>query len=66
MLPAFVTKWTVRRGAEQLYEAFVNYGIGSDAFLGKLLRIQHVRALQASGVLGDDLRMLSPAGGARA
>ena len=66
VLPAFATKWTVRRGAEQLYEAFVNYGIGSDAFLGKLLRIQHVRSLQASGVLGDDLRMLSPAGGTRA
>ena len=66
VLPAFATRWTVRRGAEQLYEAFVSYGIGTDAFLGKLLRIQHVRSLQAAGVLGDDLRLLSSIGDARA
>ncbi len=66
VLPAFATQWTVRRGAEQLHEAFVNYGIGTDAFLGKLLRVKHVRSLQEAGVLGDDLRLMSSTGGARA
>jgi nucleoside-diphosphate-sugar epimerase len=66
VLPAFAPQWTVRKGAEQLYDAFVAYGIGSDAFLGKLLRIQHVRSLQEEGVLGPDLRMLTTTGDGRA
>ena len=57
VLPGFAARWTVRRGAEQLYEAYVRNGMDVDLFTGpRYLRIKRVRELQKHGRLDDDLR----------
>lgn len=56
-LPAFRPQWTVRRGMEQLLDAFRAYGLTEAAFLGpRFLRIKRIRELQAQGELDGDLR----------
>jgi nucleoside-diphosphate-sugar epimerase len=56
-LPGYDPQWTARRGVEELYEAYRRFGL-TEAQLnsGQLLRIQHVKELQAAGELDDDLR----------
>ena len=62
VLPQFEPEWTVPRGVEELYEAYVASGITFDEFVGpRYLRIKRVQELQAAGQLGDDLRLLAPA-----
>jgi nucleoside-diphosphate-sugar epimerase len=57
VLPGFETKWTVRRGVEQLYEAYARNGLTFDEFTGtRYLRINRVRELQEAGRLDDELR----------
>jgi nucleoside-diphosphate-sugar epimerase len=57
VLPEFTPKWTVRAGAEELYEAYVRNGLTFDEFTGtRYLRINRVRELQEAGRLDDDLR----------
>lgn len=51
------TKWTVETGARELYEAFTVHGLTEEAFLGRLLRIEYVKAEQAAGRMSDDLRV---------
>jgi nucleoside-diphosphate-sugar epimerase len=61
MLPGFETQWTVRRGVEQLYEAFGRNGLSFEEFTGtRYLRINRVRELQESGRLDDALRWRVP------
>ena len=55
-LPAFQPEWTVRKGVEELYEAYQRYGLTDEDFHGKLLRIRHVKALQADDKLDASLR----------
>jgi nucleoside-diphosphate-sugar epimerase len=56
-VPAFRPQWTVRRGIEQVYEAFLAHGIDRSSFPGpRFIRLDHILALQASGRLGHDLR----------
>jgi nucleoside-diphosphate-sugar epimerase len=56
-LPEFKPQWTVRRGIEQLYEAYDRYGLTSDDFLGtKYLRIKRIKQLQSEGRLDGSLR----------
>ena len=56
-LPAFQPQWTVRKGVEQLYEAYQAYGLNMDDFLGtRYQRIRTVRALLESGELDAGLR----------
>src|SRR5918996_1631192 len=58
-LPAFQPGWRVRRGVEELYEAYLPNGLDYDAFLPRrFMRIKHVRELQDEGVLDDHLRRL--------
>ena len=63
-LPAFKPAWTVRKGMEQLLEAFQRYGLDRDTFLGvNYLRIKKIQELQAAGELSGDLRRTAaPAG----
>jgi nucleoside-diphosphate-sugar epimerase len=57
VLPGFETRWTVRRGAEQLHEAYARYGLTFDEFSGpRYLRIKQVQQLQKAGQLDDQLR----------
>jgi nucleoside-diphosphate-sugar epimerase len=61
VLPGFETRWTVRRGVEQLYEACLHNGLTFEEFTGtRYLRINRVRELQEAGRLSDDLRWRVP------
>lgn len=56
-LPDFAPEWTVRRGVEEAYQAFVAAGLGYDDFVSsRYLRIRHVRELIAHGKLDASLR----------
>ena len=47
VLPDFDAHWTVRRGAEELYEAYVRHGLTFEEFAGpRYLRVKRVRAIQ--------------------
>jgi len=57
LVPSFKTTWTVRRGVEELYEAYVAAGVTLAEFeSSRFLRIKHVRQLQDEGVLDEGLR----------
>ncbi len=63
-LVGFEPKWTARRGAEQLLNAYRNYGLTLEEFEGpRYQRIAHVRGLLASGWLDQTLRIDSTAAG---
>lgn len=56
-LHSFKPQWTVRRGVEQLYEAFCDVGLTLDDFEGpRFKRIAHVKKLIGEGELDEDLR----------
>jgi hypothetical protein len=56
-LPDFRPQWNVRRGVEQLYQAFGAAGLTSEQFLGhKYLRLKQIRKLQDEGRLNGDIR----------
>jgi nucleoside-diphosphate-sugar epimerase len=61
VLPGFETRWTVRRGVEQLYEAYARQGLTFEEFSGpRYLRIKHVQELQEAGRLDEQLRWRLP------
>jgi nucleoside-diphosphate-sugar epimerase len=61
VLPEFEPQWTVRRGVEELYEAYVRNDLTFDDFTGvRYLRINRVRELQDAGWLDDELRWRVP------
>ena len=63
MLPEFEARWTVRRGVEELYEAFRRYDLTLDEFTGgRYLRIKRVQELQDADELDEDLRWRVPVG----
>jgi nucleoside-diphosphate-sugar epimerase len=63
VLPDFETRWTVRGGVEQLYEAYVGNGLSFEEFTGtRYLRINRVRELQETARLDEELRWLVPVG----
>jgi hypothetical protein len=56
-LPDFRPEWTVRRGVEELYEAYAREGLTAAEFEGtKYLRIKRIKQLQREGRLTDALR----------
>ena len=63
VLPEYEPRWTVPRGVEQLYEAYVRNGLTFGQFTGShYLRINRVRELQEAGRLDDELRWRLPVG----
>lgn len=49
-------QWTVRRGIEELYDAYKTHGVTLEEFEGeKFKRIAHIRQRIASGELSDEL-----------
>jgi nucleoside-diphosphate-sugar epimerase len=57
VLHEFEPRWTVRRGVEQLYEAYAQTGLSFEDFTGtRYLRINRVRELQEAGRLDNELR----------
>jgi len=62
-LPAFQPQWTVRKGIEQVYEAFCHHGTGKEEFLSsQFIRLKRIRELQTAGALDDMLRWRAGAG----
>jgi nucleoside-diphosphate-sugar epimerase len=63
VLPEFEPQWTVRRGVEQLRDAYARNGLTFEEFTGtRYLRINRVRELQEAGRLDDELRWRVPVG----
>lgn len=57
-LPDFEPQWTVRRGVEELYDAFLQHGLTVDRLEGPgLQRIKHILAAQSRGEIDHELRM---------
>src|SRR5256885_6033841 len=56
-LPEYRPQWSVRRGMEQLRDAFHVHGLTREELLGdRYFRIKRIRALQAAGMLDGNLR----------
>ena len=61
VLPDYEPRSTVRRGVEQLYEAYVGNGMTFEQFTGtRYLRVNRVRELQENGRLDDEFRRRVP------
>ncbi len=64
-LPSARPQWTVRKGIEELYEAFGQYGLTLDDLEGpRYMRIRHVNGLVDQGLLDIDLRWTGSRSGA--
>jgi nucleoside-diphosphate-sugar epimerase len=61
-VPRFRTKWTVRRGVKELYDAFVREGLTRDRF-DRYVRLTRIQELLASGQLDATLRPVTAATG---
>jgi nucleoside-diphosphate-sugar epimerase len=60
VLPEFQPQWTVRRGMQQLRDAFKTNGLTREELLGdRYFRIKRIRALQSEGLLDASLRWTS-------
>ena len=57
MLPGFQPQWNVRKGAQQLYDAYRTVGLTlKDIDDGRYVRIAHIRRLMSAGQLDESLR----------
>jgi nucleoside-diphosphate-sugar epimerase len=56
-LPAFQPRWDARRGARELYEAYLDAGLTAEEFLGaRFIRLKRIQQLQSEGRLDAALR----------
>jgi hypothetical protein len=56
-LPEFQPQWSAKRGAEQLYAAYLKTGLCLEDFEGpKYKRIAHIQQLLEQGSLDSSLR----------
>jgi nucleoside-diphosphate-sugar epimerase len=56
-VPDFRPQWDARRGAQELYDAYREIGLGLEEFEGpKYKRIDHIKQLLHNDFLGPDLR----------
>jgi nucleoside-diphosphate-sugar epimerase len=59
-VPEFRPKWTVRKGVEQLVDAYRRYGLRIEDLTGEPhQRLKRIRALQEAGRIDGDLRWVS-------
>lgn len=54
-VPGFSTRWTVRRGVEELYESFARHGLTREMFAG-FVRLKRIQEQLADGRLDSTLR----------
>jgi nucleoside-diphosphate-sugar epimerase len=54
-IPGFATEWTVRRGAEEMYEAVVRNGLTAEMFAG-YVRLNKIQSQMRDGRLDASLR----------
>ncbi len=55
-VPGFAPQWTVRKGIEQLAEAYQRHGLTMEAYRERFLRLKRIEALRAAGQLDESLR----------
>lgn len=61
-LPGYQPQWDAKRGAQELYQAYLNSDITVDDFEGpRFKRIGHIRELISTGVIDERLRRRSSA-----
>jgi nucleoside-diphosphate-sugar epimerase len=59
VLPEFRPQWTVRKGVEELYEAYRRYDLTAEDFLGgRYVRLAEIKRLQDRDLLDDRLRWM--------
>jgi nucleoside-diphosphate-sugar epimerase len=64
VLPEFRPRWTVRKGVEELYEAYRRYQLTADEFLGgRYVRLAEINRLQDQARLDERLRWTGADGG---
>jgi nucleoside-diphosphate-sugar epimerase len=64
VLPEFRPRWTVRKGVEELYEAYRRFDLTADEFLGgRYVRLAEIKRLQDRARLDDHLRWMGPSRG---
>jgi nucleoside-diphosphate-sugar epimerase len=64
VLPEFRPRWTVRKGVEELYEAYRRFGMTAEEFLrGRYVRLAEIKRLQGQTRLNDQLRWTGVNGG---
>lgn len=56
--PDAVPRWTVRRGVEELYEAYLQRGLTSDDFRARFVRIEQIKRLLEAGRLDGKLQWI--------
>jgi hypothetical protein len=56
MLPEYRPQWTVRRGIEELYDAFREHELTVEQLTGSLLRVKRIVELQEAGLVDAGLR----------
>jgi nucleoside-diphosphate-sugar epimerase len=62
LVPEFQPAWSVRRGVEELYDAYRRAGLTLEEFESpRFLRLAHVKQLQESGTIDAELRRREPA-----
>ena len=60
-LPAFQPRWTIERGAQQLYQALTRRGIAREDFLGRrFVRLEQLKYLMAKSSIDGELRWNAP------
>jgi nucleoside-diphosphate-sugar epimerase len=60
VLPEFLPQWTVRKGVEELYEAYQRHNLTADEFLGgRYVRLAEIKRLQAETRLDEQLRWVA-------
>ena len=63
LLSGFKPRWDARQGAQELYEAYLKYGVKLEEFEGaRYKRIDHIKQLLKEGCLDDSLRWRLPEG----
>ncbi|WP_129667804.1 NAD-dependent epimerase/dehydratase family protein [Phytoactinopolyspora endophytica] len=66
-LPGFQPQWTVRRGVEELYDAYLQVELSEVMLTGShLQRIKHIKSMQDQGRVDQELRVTEDKGAPRA
>ena len=55
-VPAFESRWTARKGAEELLDAYQRHGLTDDSFSNRYKRLPWLLRRRETGTLGSDLR----------
>jgi hypothetical protein len=59
-LPGYKPTWTLKKGIEELYQAYTKHGLSKDEWMGpRYYRLKTIKGLQEKGLIDGDLRLLA-------